>query len=160
MNTKEEIATQMILAAWHKGVQGINKTLSILSNEELSLEVTSDRNKGTWIIAHLAATSDSLLKILDLGDHVKPNYRDYFNLNAAEMEFPSVTDIRQYWDEVSDLLNNRIKGLSPDDWFGKHTSISADDFAKETQRNKLNVLMDRTSHLAHHRGQLELLVKK
>jgi hypothetical protein len=35
--------------------------------------------------------------------------------------------------------------------------ISEQDFAKEPMRNKLNVLINRTNHLAYHYGQLRLI---
>jgi hypothetical protein len=160
MIIKEEIATQMILEAWHKRVQEINKILSLLSDENLNSEIAPQRNKGTWIIAHLAATNDSLIKILELGEHIKSDYRLYFNMSGKEIEFLPASEIRKYWNETSTQVNKKIDGFSTLNWFQKHASISSEDFSKEPHRNKLNVLKDRTSHLAYHAGQLVLLVKK
>jgi hypothetical protein len=47
--------------------------------------------------------------------------------------------------------------MKPDDWFAKHTAVSAEDFAKEPFRNKLNIIVTRTTHLQYHIGQLQLL---
>jgi hypothetical protein len=36
-------------------------------------------------------------------------------------------------------------------------TVSPEDFAKEPHRNRLNVLISRTNHMANHIGQLLLL---
>jgi len=48
--------------------------------------------------------------------------------------------------------------MSVADWLGRHTAVSAEDFANEPLRNKLNVLMGRTIHESYHLGQLNLVV--
>jgi hypothetical protein len=48
-------------------------------------------------------------------------------------------------------------GLKPEEWFEKHTAVSAEDFINEPHRNKLNIIITRTSHLNYHTGQLVLL---
>jgi hypothetical protein len=50
--------------------------------------------------------------------------------------------------------------MKADEWFNKHTAVSAEDFAKEPHRNKLNVIVNRTNHTSYHLGQLVYLVKK
>ena len=158
MNTKEELAIQMILSAWQNGLQSINKTLSVLSDEDLNSEVAAGKNKAVWIVGHLAAVNDSLFKILELGEKINPKYEEYFTKGDAEMEIPSVSETRKYWEDTLTQLS-KIAGLTTNDWFQKHGLVSSEDFVKEPQRNKLNVLISRTFHLAHHKGQLELLVK-
>jgi len=160
MNAKEEIIINMILSAWQKGQQGTNKTLSVLSDEDLNLEVASGRNKATWIIGHLAAVNDTLFNILELGEKVNPTYERHFIKGDAGIESPSVPEIRKYWEDTSTQLNKKIAELTTNDWFQKHNLVSSEDFAKEPHRNKLNVLISRTSHLAYHNGQLALLKKR
>ena len=53
-----------------------------------------------------------------------------------------------------------IKGLPADEWFTRHANITEADFPKEPHRNRLNVLLSRTTHLSNHRGQLTLLTNK
>jgi len=57
-------------------------------------------------------------------------------------------------------LSNAFKNLTEDQWFEKHTKVSDEDFAAAPHRNKLNVLMSRTSHLSYHQGQLIWMKKK
>ncbi len=160
MNAKEKIIIKMILSAWQSGLQGINKTLSVLSDEDLNLEVASGRNKAAWIVGHLAAVNDTLFKILELGEKVNPTYERHFIQGDAGIEIPSVSEIRKYWEDTSTQLNKKIAALTTNDWFQKHSLVSSEDFAKEPHRNKLNVLMSRTSHLAYHNGQLVFLTKR
>jgi len=47
----------------------------------------------------------------------------------------------------------------PDEWFAKHSAVSAEDFAKEPHRNKLNILVNRTNHHSYHLGQTRLSLK-
>lgn len=160
MKTKEEITIQMILSAWQNGVKNIDKTLSALSDEDMKAEVKTGKNKASWIVGHLAAVNDSLFGILELGEKVNPNYEQYFNKRDNGIKEPSPSEIRKYWSDTSTLLNKTIADLTLNEWFQKHALVSPEDFAKEPHRNKLNVLISRTSHLWHHNGQLVLLVKK
>ena len=43
---------------------------------------------------------------------------------------------------------------SPAEWVEKHTSVSAEDFAKEPHRNRYTILLTRTMHMALHFGQV------
>ena len=160
MKTKEEIAIQMIMSAWESQVESITKTLSVLSDEDLNSEVALGKNRAPWIVGHLAAVNDSLSTLLELGEKVNSGYDQYFNKGDMEIQIPSFTETRKYWEDTSTLLIKKIAGLTANDWFQKHGHVSAEDFAKEPHRNKLNVLLSRTSHMAHHKGQLALLVKK
>jgi hypothetical protein len=75
-------------------------------------------------------------------------------------ETPSVSQLREYWKAVHDSITSRIAKMKPEEWFARHTAVSAEDFEKEPHRNKLNLLLNRTSHLAYHQGQLVYLSKK
>ena len=157
---KEETAIQMILSAWKSQVESINKTLSVLSDEDLNAEVSPGKNKAFWIVGHLAAVNDFLFNILELGEKINPTYAQFFTKGDVRIKTPSVSETRKYWADTSTLLTKKMAGFTTDDWFQKHGLVSAEDFLKEPLRNKLNVLLSRTSHIAHHRGQLVLLEKK
>ncbi len=158
MNHKE-ISVKMILAAWQSGQETIQKSLSVLSDEDMDLELASGRNKVSWVIGHLAAVNDSLLPILGLGEKINEDYYNYFTKNDAAIKSPSVSEMRNYWKETASQLNKKFASLSADGWFEKHSLVSAEDFAKEPHRNKLNVLLSRSSHLQYHLGQLTFVLK-
>ena len=46
---------------------------------------------------------------------------------------------------------------TPEVSFTRQANIPKADFPKEPHRNRLNVVISRTNHPAHHRGQLALL---
>ena len=50
--------------------------------------------------------------------------------------------------------------LGPEEWFTRHANFSEADFPKVPHRNRLNVVISRTNHLAYHRGQLVLIQSK
>ena len=158
MNHKE-ITVKMILAAWQSGQERIQKSLSVLSDEDMDLEIASGRNKVSWVVGHLAAVNDSLLPILGVGKKLNENYYNYFTKNDAAIKPPSVSEMRNYWKETSSGLSKKIASLSEDAWFEKHSLVSAEDFAKEPHRNKLNVLLSRSSHLQYHLGLLTFILK-
>jgi hypothetical protein len=58
---------------------------------------------------------------------------------------------------VNKKLSDHIKATPAEEWFNKHNSVSAEDFDREPHRNKLNVIINRTNHLANHLGQMLLL---
>jgi hypothetical protein len=70
---------------------------------------------------------------------------------------PAISDLRNYWNETNARLNEHFKNLQTTDWFKKHTAVSEEDFAKEPHRNRLNVVLGRTTHLSNHLGQMLLL---
>jgi hypothetical protein len=65
--------------------------------------------------------------------------------------------LRDTWQEVNKKLSQKFSELSFDQWLQKHTAVSEEDFAKEPHRNKLNLLLNRTGHVAYHLGQLAFL---
>ena len=50
-----------------------------------------------------------------------------------------------------------INSLSGEGWLERHTAVSAEAFEKEPHRNKLNIIVSRSHHMAYHLGQLALL---
>lgn len=157
----EQIVKQLI-TAW--GAQ--NKSLETLINkyDEAAYlnEIAPGRNRAIYIFGHLVAVNDNILPLLGAGDKLYPELFDLFitNPDKAVSDIPSMAELKKYWDTINTKLNNHINSLSVSDWMGRHTKVSAEDFAKEPHRNKLSILITRTSHLAYHVGQLALLGKK
>jgi hypothetical protein len=63
------------------------------------------------------------------------------------------------WRTILETLGNAFAKMNETDWLDRHTAVSEEDFKKEPQRNKLNVLLSRVSHRASHLGQIALLPK-
>ena len=58
---------------------------------------------------------------------------------------------------VDAKLKEFIQAGSTEQWLERHMSVSPEDFDKEPHRNKLNIIISRTNHIAYHLGQLVLL---
>lgn len=79
------------------------------------------------------------------------------NPDKSGFDMPDISQLKQYWKDVHEQLSDAFQQLQTDDWFKRHNAMTDEDFAKETARNKLSVLLNRTNHLAFHLGQLRLL---
>ena len=160
--TQQEIFIKMALDAWHIHVKRTDDLLNGLSDEQLLNEIAPGRNRGIYLLGHLAAVHDKMLPILGFGDQINADlYRVFVEQpDQAITELPSIPDLRLYWNEVNKTLAGHFNQLTTDDWFKKHNSVSEEDFAKEPHRNKLNLVVNRTNHLATHFGQLIFLKAK
>jgi hypothetical protein len=157
-----ELLVKMITDSWQKQVTATNKIFDNLSDEELMDEVSPGRNRAIYLLGHLTAVHDRMLPLLRFGESKYPELKSIFldSADKAVEAIPSAAQLRQQWNDVNETLSNHIKNLSADEWFTRHANISEEDFMKEPNRNRLNVLLDRTIHLSNHRGQLLLLKKK
>lgn len=152
----------MVLDAWHTQIKNTNELFDSVSDEQLMAEIAPGRNRGIYLLGHLTAVHDKMLPLLGFGDQRYPNLYKTFVQNAdkTEADIPALEDLRNYWKETNTILSEKFSGLSVDDWFQRHNAVSETDFAKEPHRNKLNLVINRTNHLANHLGQLLLLKNK
>lgn len=157
-----ELFVKMVIDAWGLQNARVDKLLGELTDEQLKAEIAPGKNSGIYVLGHLTAVNDGLQVIFGFGERLYPQLEDIFikNPENADSEKPSAAELRQYWQEVNAGIRENFKELNADDWFSKHTAVSAEDFAKEPHRNKLNVLMNRTIHQSYHLGQLTFLKEK
>lgn len=157
--TTTETIVKMLLDRWNASIKNCNTLLNQLSDEQLEKEIAPGKNRGIYLLGHLIAVHDDMLVLLDMGDKVYPQLREPFLSSADKVveQIPSATILRSYWNNQCEVMKQKFEGLQPEDWFAKHTAVSEEDFSKEPHRNKLNILLTRTTHLAYHTGQLVLL---
>ena len=152
----------MVLDAWTKEIGATNALLEKLSDEQLMQEVSPTRNRGVYLLGHLTAEHDEMLSLLRFQEAMYPELMPVF-MDAPDRTvatLPSLQQLRAQWNAVNDTLMEHMNRLSADEWFTRHANISEEDFPKEPHRDRLNVIVSRTSHLAYHRGQLALLEGK
>ncbi len=156
-----EISVKIVLDSWKTQNEKVDKFLAEISDDELKNEIAPSKNSGVYLVGHLAAVSDNLFQILGLGESLRPELLEIFlkNADSEEAKNYSIDDLKKHWTEINAKLSEKFNELSADEWFAKHTSVSAEDYAKEPHRNRLNVLLSRTIHQANHLGQLSLLKK-
>ena len=160
--TETGLFVKMAVSAWQTQNIRVDTLLKSLSDEELSAEIAPGKNTGTYLLGHLTAINDNLFILFGFGEKLYPQLEKPFIINADKSGsvYPPSSDLRKYWTTVNEKLNAYISKMEPSGWFTRHTSVSEEDFAKEPHRNKLNVLMNRTSHQSYHLGQMILLEKK
>ncbi|MEO8109750.1 MAG: DinB family protein [Ginsengibacter sp.] len=153
------LITNLSLTAWNTHVSRADKLLNELSDRQLENEVSPGRNTGVYLLGHLAAVHDAMLPLLGFGEKHHPELENIFikNPDKSGLQKPPVSDLRNYWQKVNNALNEHFNKVTPEEWLQKHTSVSEEDFEKEPHRNRLNVLISRTNHLASHLGQLLFL---
>ena len=161
MTNQNELMIKMIVDAWNGQLARATKLFNELKDEQIENETAPGRNTGTYLLGHLVAVHDALFPLLGTGQKLYPSLEDVFikNPDKSGLEKPSIKDLRNYWDEVNQEMQKQFGQFAVDEWLQKHTVISAEDFSKEPHRNRLNVLISRTNHLAYHLGQLAYLKK-
>ena len=162
-NSKEVNATEtmikMVLDRWYALIKNFDTLLDLISDDQLQKEVSPGKNRGIYLLGHLTAVHDDMLPLLNLGDKLYPSLSEPFikSPDKAVSELPSAKELRANWKKVNEVLAEKFSTVKPDEWFQKHNSVSAEDFIKEPHRNRLNIIITRTTHLSYHLGQFILL---
>lgn len=158
MNNNQTIL-KMIFDRWYGSLKNWNDALNAISDEQLQKEIAPGKNRGIYLLGHMIAVHDDMLTLLDLGDKLYPALREPFlsSPDKAIADIPSAQELRAYWTNQCEVLKQKMDSVAPEEWFEKHTAVSAEDFSKEPHRNKLNIILTRTTHLTYHTGQLLIL---
>ena len=160
MNDKQ-LFVKMALDTWSERMKATGDLVAKLTDDQLMSEVAPGRNRGIYLVGHLACVHDQMLPLLRFQEMLHPEWKSAFIDEADKsVALPPVEQVRAYWMAVHDTLMGHMTALPAEEWFTRHASISEEDFVKEPHRNRLNLLMNRTNHMSYHRGQLVLLVEK
>lgn len=159
--TANEIVVKMIFDRWNGSVKSFDELLSSLSDEQLESETAPGKNRGIYLLGHLIAVHDAMLILLGMGEKLYPELYEPFIVSAdrATADIPSVKQLREFLAVQNDFMKKKFDETSVEEWFEPHTAVSREDFMKEPNRNKLNIILTRTTHLAYHTGQMILLRK-
>jgi hypothetical protein len=154
-----ELIVSMAKKAWETQNERVTKLIDKLSEEQLGGEVAPSRNTGIYLFGHLIAVNDNLLPLFGFSERLYPQLDEVFlkNPDKSGLQKPSASELKAYWGNVNARLTEHMAAMKPQEWLQRHSAVSEADFAKEPNRNKLNVLMNRTSHQAYHLGQMVLL---
>ena len=157
--TQLNLLIKMTLTAWDGQNSQLLKLVSTLSDDQLSKEISPGRNTGIYLLGHLIAVSDAMLPLLGWGERVFPELEEPFIKmpDKSGQAMPPVPELKEKLEAVNQKLALQFQSATADEWLSKHTSVSPDDFTKEPHRNKLNVVISRTNHMANHIGQMLLL---
>jgi uncharacterized damage-inducible protein DinB len=158
-STADKMYIDLLLKSWTTYVSRISEFIETLPDEALSKEIAPGKNTGTYVLGHLVAVHDAMFPLLEKGTAIYPHLYNSFvkSPDKSGHEFPSIQELKSYWKSVNQKLMDQFQTLTPEEWLSRHTAVSEEDFKKEPHRNKLNILISRTTHLSYHWGQLILL---
>lgn len=157
--TAEEQFVSSAIKSWKLWIGRFDGIVEAADDAKLQQRIAPGRNRIAYLVGHLAAVHDRMLPLLGLGERLHPE------LDAAYLDNPdgthpdplSPSDLKNAWKEVNGKLTAGMDALGPKEWLDRHTSVSEEDFAKDPSRNRLSVLLSRTSHVAMHLGQAVLV---
>jgi hypothetical protein len=159
----ENVMVRNAVSSWKQVVGQVDKTIGAFGDEELQREVAPGRNRLYYLLGHLTAVHDRLFSTLRLGKLLHPELDEEFIVKADKTDLDDelpAGELRAAWRDVNDKLTAAMEKLSAEEWLERHDSVSPEDFAKEPQRNRLAVLLSRTTHAAMHEGQMRLAPKE
>jgi hypothetical protein len=153
--TNEEILSVTVLNSWKLVISRLDKVLSELSDEQLQHQIAPGKNRVFYLVGHLIATHDRMFPLLGLGERLHPALDEtYITKPDRTLVDPlSAPELRRTWVEVNSKLTTALERFTLEDWLKKHTAVSVEDFVKDPTRNRLAVVISRTSHASYHSGQ-------
>jgi hypothetical protein len=159
--TSNKLSVQVAINSWRLVVERANTILSSLTQDELLKEVAPGRNRVIYLWGHLTAIHDAMFPIHGLGERLHPELDAIFvsSPDKTGAQLPPLGELKTYWKEVNAKLLSQFASLSADEWLQRHYAISEEDYAKDSSRNRLAVLLSRTNHMSYHLGQITLALK-
>jgi hypothetical protein len=155
--TQEQIAIAVAISSWQQVVTRVGALCLSLSEEQLLVEVTPGKNRVLYLWGHLTAIHDAMFSVLRLGERLHPELDAIFITNPdRSMPLPTSTDIAKCWEAIHTALPSAFTTLSPHEWLERHGNVSVEEFEKNSMRNRLSVLLNRTNHASYHFGQMML----
>jgi hypothetical protein len=155
----DELFAATVLFNWELALKRITAIFDRHTDADLLRPIAPGRNRGVYLLGHLLAIHDSMFPLLGLGDRRYSQLDALFiqNPDNPEAKLPPIQELRSGWTSTNTLLTERLREWKPEEWLQRHTAVTAEDFAKEPHRNRLNVVLSRTGHVSYHAGQLALL---
>jgi hypothetical protein len=159
--TSNKLSVQVAINSWRLVVERANTILSSLTQDELLKEVAPGRNRVIYLWGHLTAIHDAMFPILGLGERLHPELDAIFvsSPDKTGAQLPPLGELNKYWKEVNAKLLSQFASLSADEWLQRHYAMSEEDYAKDSTRNRLAILLSRTNHMSYHLGQITLALK-
>src|SRR6187402_1424878 len=141
--TRTDTMVKMVLDRWDACIKNADTLINSLADETLEKEIAPGKNRGIYLLGHLIAVHDDMLVLLDMGEKLYPELHEPFlkSPDKTTKEIPSASALRVFWTKHCEALSQKFDSLKPEEWFEKHTAVTAEDFAQEPHRNKLNIIL-------------------
>jgi uncharacterized damage-inducible protein DinB len=149
----------MAIKAWNVQIGRADKFFNSLSDDAFTKEIAPGKNRINYLLGHLITVNEGMISLFSLGDRSYSLWDDAFikSPDRSVADLPDLETLKKAWKESNERLTNLFSEVPVESWFGRHTSMTDEDLVKEPSRNKLSVLLNRTSHVAYHLGQLVLV---
>ncbi|WP_179413536.1 DinB family protein [Mucilaginibacter sp. E4BP6] len=156
---QQQLFVKMGLASWNTQIARAEKVFNAFTNEQFYAEVAPGKNRIIYLYGHLTAYHDALKETLGFGKASRPELYEIFLKNAdnEKAEFPSLVELKIFWQKVHAELNELFVNLPATEWFKRHNAMTDEDFENDPSRNRLSVLLNRANHVAYHIGQVNLV---
>jgi hypothetical protein len=147
--------TELALRNWKAQVDRADKFFGGLAEDDLLQEVAPGKNRLIYLLGHLTATHDALIPLLGFGERRHPELDLLFlpNPDRAVETTVSGKELKRLWTETNEILWQEFSKLAAADWLERHSAVTQEDFVREPYRNRFNILLGRTAHIAYHLGQ-------
>jgi len=158
----DDIFVASALNTWNSQIERAGKAFLTLNDKQLAAPIAPGKNRVGYVWAHLIAVQDAMLPLMGLGESSTADWFETFVKGADKdvKTMPSAAELKKKWDEVNARTSAAFGKLTPAGWLEKHTQVSAEDFATTPTRNRISILMTRTSHIGYHLGQVVLAPKE
>lgn len=155
---EQQLFVTMAINAWNTQITRAGKIFHAFTDDELLKPVAPGKNRVIYLLGHLLTYHDMMAETLGIGTRHYHHLDNDFIINPDKkgIEKHSPEELKQHWDDVHQRLTGYFAQLQPADWFKRHNAVNDEDFAKDPTRNRLNLLMNRTGHVAYHLGQVKL----
>jgi len=149
----------MALHSWNTQIARAEKVFNSYSEAEFFEPVAPGKNRIIYLFGHLATYHDLLKETLGIGKQARPELIPLFlqKPDSNDNAYPSVAELKVYWESVHTELKDLFSGLTAEEWFKRHNAMTDEDFVKDPSRNRLSVVLNRANHVAYHIGQINLL---
>ncbi|MDP9077705.1 MAG: DinB family protein [Bacteroidota bacterium] len=155
------LVINQVINYWENSANAITTIYNKNEDEFYFRAVAPGRNRAIYILAHMIAINDTMLPLFGLGEKLYPELTPF--AHSAEHLVPLVLDITELkvqWQALTLTLASNFRKMSSATWLDRHNSVTEENFLSDPSRNKLNVLIHRTGHQDHHKGQLAFLNEK
>jgi hypothetical protein len=94
--TSTDLLVRMVIDRWNGSIVNLDKHLNALADEQLQKEIAPGKNTGVYVLGHLIAVHDDMLKLLDMGEKMFPELNEPFIKlpDKAAAQVPSASDLR------------------------------------------------------------------
>src|SRR5688572_10772040 len=104
MTTPEPLFIKMVLDNWNTSIKRTDDLFNELPDEKLLQQVAPGRNRGIYLLGHLAVIHDRMLSLLDFEKPLHPEWETTFltNPDNPNASMPAVGELKQYWKTVNE----------------------------------------------------------